>query len=142
MPAIDHCAYQIIAALQRTGWNVTHNPFAIKVGRKRAGYIFADLRLEHYQTDESAIVVEIKCFDSSRTALEDFYQAVGQYVVYRNALRAHHDGLPIHLALPLRAYESFFQSALVRSVVNDLEMALIVVDLEREEVSQWITSRA
>ena len=140
MPAIDQCASQIIRVLQDAGWNVTHSPFAIKIEKSRTGYIFADLRLEHDQTEETVIVVEIKCFQSTRTVLEEFYQAIGQYVVYRSALRSSQIRLPIYLALPLRIYESFFQRALIKSVLNEIEMNLVEIDLQKEEVSQWITS--
>ena len=140
MPAIDQCASQIIRVLQDAGWNVTHSPFAIKIEKSRTGYIFADLRLEHGQTEETVFVVEIKCFQSTRTVLEEFYQAIGQYVVYRSALRSSQIRLPIYLALPLRIYESFFQRALIKSVLNEIEMNLVVIDLQKEEVSQWITS--
>ena len=77
MLAIDRCEPQMIHALEKDGWIVTHQPFAIKIDRTRTGYIFADLRLHHPQTDQSAIVVEVKCFESTRTFLDEFNHAVG-----------------------------------------------------------------
>ena len=140
MPAIDQCEPQIIRALEKSGWKVTHNPFAIKIERNKAGYIFADLRLEHDTENEHIIIVEVKCFDSSRTILEEFYHAVGQCVVYRNALANNDITTAVYLALPTIAYETFFQKQLIQSVVNDIQLQLIVIDLEKEEVVQWITS--
>jgi len=140
MPAIDQCEPQVIRALEKSGWTVTHNPFAIKIERDRVGYIFADLRLEHDNDNEHIIIVEVKCFESSRTILEEFYHAVGQCIVYRNALENNNIATKVYLALPTVAYESFFQKQLIQSVLNDIQLQLIVIDLEKEEVVEWITS--
>ena len=67
MPAIDRCEPQTVRALEKDGWLVTHQPFAILMDNLRGGYIFADLRLQKPQTGQSAIVVEVKCFASTRT---------------------------------------------------------------------------
>ncbi len=140
MPAIDQCEPQVIRALEKTGWKVTHNPFVIKIERDRVGYIFADLRLEHDNQNEHIIIVEVKCFNSTRTMLEEFYHAVGQCIVYRNALVNNNITTEVYLALPTVAYETFFQKQLIQSVVNDIRLQLIVIDLEKEEVVEWITS--
>lgn len=139
MPAIDQCEPQIIRALEKSGWKVTHNPFAIKIERSRIGYIYADLRLEHDENNEHIIIVEVKCFDSTRTILEEFYHAVGQCIVYRNALINNDITTHVYLALPSVAYDTFFQKQLIQSVVNDIQLQLIGIDLEKEEVVEWIT---
>ena len=140
MPAIDRCEPQMIRAFQKSGWIVTHQPFAIKVDKTRTGYIFADLRLQRSIDHQSIIVVEVKCFESTRTALDEFYQAVGQYIVYRNALSANQILAPVYLAIPLIAYENFLLGELVQAVLKDIHMDLIVIDLEKEEVVEWIIS--
>lgn len=139
MPAIDQCEPQIVEALKKAGWQVTHQPFAIKVQRNRSGYIFADLRLENVQSSDPIIVVEIKCFSSTRTILEEFYQAIGQYLVYRNALESRQSSIPVYLAVPSDAYDNFFRQPLIQSVATDISLRLIVVDLEKEVIIRWIT---
>jgi len=98
------------------------------------------LRLEHDTNNEHIIIVEVKCFDSTRTILEEFYHAVGQCIVYRNALVNNNITTQVYLALPSVAYDAFFQKQLIQSVVNDIQLQLIVIDLEKEEVVEWIIS--
>ena len=140
MPAIDQCEAEVIRALQKSGWRVTHQPFAIKIERSRAGYIYADLRLQRESDSANIIVVEVKCFDSSRTLLEEFYHAVGQYLVYRNALQANQINVSVYLTVPIAVYKEFFLQPLIQSVVKDIHLNVIVIDLDHEEVSQWIIS--
>ena len=140
MPAIDHCQPAVIRALEKAGWHVTHQPYPI-IRHRRRKYLFVDLRLERRESGGGAIVVvEIKCFYNRHVFLSDFYQAVGQYVMYRNALRISGVDVPVYLALPLLAYERSFQDEVLQSVMKDIGLHLVVVDLEGEEVVQWIVS--
>ena len=137
MPAIDQCEPRVIRALHKQGWIITHHPYAIRMDRTRSGYIYADLQLRQIEQNRTIIVVEVKRFESTRTLLEEFYQAVGQYVVYRNALSLNSSPVPVYLAVPLDVYDTFFQKPLIQSVVNDMEVSLVVIDLEQEEVAGW-----
>lgn len=139
MPAIDRCEPQIIHALEKDGWLITHQPFAIRIDKTRGGYIFADIRLHKPQTGQSAIVVEVKCFESTRTFLDEFYHAVGQYIVYRNALLLNDISSPVYLAIPSNVFQNFFQQALIKAVLRNTRINLVVIDLEKEELAQWIS---
>ena len=141
MPAIDQCEPAIVRALQRAGWLVTHQPYAIKTDRARSGVVFGDLRLQRNISDADAIVVvEVKCFADDKVFWSELYRAIGQYVVYRSALRLNQLSYPVYLALPVAAYRQHFRHDLLQSVIDDLSMNLIVVDLETEEIAQWMTS--
>ena len=138
MPAIDQCEQQVIRALEKDSWIVTQQPVAIRIDKSRTGYIYADLRLRQKENGQSVIVVEVKCFASTRTILDEFYQAVGQCVVYRNALELNDSDIPVYLAVPTLIFDTFFQLPLIQSVVNDMQVKLVVIDLDKEEVIQWI----
>lgn len=137
MPAIDQCEGQVVRALEKSGWLVTHQPFAIRINKSRAGYVYADLRLRQKTNNQRIIVVEVKCFASTRTQLDEFYQAVGQYISYRNALTINDMQLPVYLSVPSSIYATFFQIPLIATVVADAQIKLIVVDLEKEEIIRW-----
>lgn len=81
MPALDQCEPQVIRALQKAGWVVTHQPLQIRVSRNEA--VYADLRLIQPAVKQTIIIVEVKCFAGKRSLLDEFYHAVGQYIVYR-----------------------------------------------------------
>jgi hypothetical protein len=135
MPALDTCEPQIIRALEKAGWIVTHQPFAIRVAKDEG--VFADVRLQHADHANVIIVVEIKCFSEKRSLLDTFYHAVGQYLVYRNALMLKHMEADLYLTVPKTVFEDFFQRLSVQSVVKDAKIKLIVIDFEREEITQW-----
>jgi hypothetical protein len=71
--------------------------------------------------------------------LDEFYQAVGQYVSYRNALTINGMQLPVYLSVPSSVYTTFFQIPLIAAVVADTQIKLVVIDLEKEEITQWIS---
>ena len=136
MPAVDQCEPQIIRALAKAGWEVVDRPIAIRYTAHER--LYADLRLRNQHNSQAMIVVEVKCFDSTRSQIEEFYQAVGQYLTYRAAMKLADFPESLWLAVPTQAYTRFFRRHLVRSVVEDARIALILVDLDREEVAQWI----
>lgn len=85
MPAIDSCEPQMIRAFQKANWSIGDQPFAIRLAEKR-DHVFADLRLINRSDNAQIVVIEVKCFPDSRSQLDEFYHAVGQYLVYRSAL--------------------------------------------------------
>lgn len=136
VPAIDQCEPQVVRALEKAGWVVIDQPFAIRVSRQEG--ILADLRLRNLQNSITVIVVEVKCFSERKSFWDEFYHAVGQYLVYRNALKLLNIESDIYLSVPLAAYTKFFDRRTVQAVLNDVIINIVVVDLEREEVVTWI----
>jgi hypothetical protein len=136
MPAIDVCEPAVIRALEKAGWVVTNRPFYIRFQEPKSDYIFADLRLQQIDSEKTIIVAEVKCFEQS--LLDEFYRAVGQYILYRQALCLQRIDAPIYLAVPLTVYETFFQKPVIAASVTDVQMKVIVVNLEKEEVARWI----
>jgi len=118
---------------------VSQQPYAIRIDQSRKTYVYADLRLQHYQNRQSIIVTEVKCFAENRPSFDEFYQAIGQYITYRNALILNSIDSPLYLAIPSEIYSTFFQKALVKSVINDSQVRLIVVNLEKEEIVLWMS---
>jgi hypothetical protein len=136
MPAIDNCEPQVIRAMEKADWTVTHKNFGIRVGKEAT--VFADLRLINQENNISIIVVEIKYFPDTRTTLSEFHHALGQYIWYRNALMLKGLDLPLYLAVPAKIYDTFFQRATTQSVISDAKIKLIVIDMEREKILQWL----
>lgn len=94
-------------ALIKDGWIITHDPFRIKIGKKR---IEADLAAEQLIRAEKAqrkILVEIKSF-IGQSDVKDLEQAVGQYVVYQQFMLAKGIERELFVAIPSQAYERFF----------------------------------
>jgi hypothetical protein len=137
VPALDNCEPQIIRALDKDGWLVIDHPLTIRNALGR-NHVYADLRLRQTNTGQQIIVVEVKCFPDARSVLEEFYHAIGQYQVYRNALELNQMDVPLYLAVPLPVYADFFQRTLIQKTLGEVKVKLLVVDLENEVIVQWV----
>lgn len=137
MPAIDQCEPQVVRAFEKAGWVITDEQFPIYVSKRE--FVFADLRIQHVAESQTILVVEVKCFSSKRSLLDEFYHAVGQYAVYRNALRLAGINVNLYLSVPSHIYDTFFDRAMVNETIKDVRIKMVVVDLEREEIVSWIS---
>jgi hypothetical protein len=138
MPANDAIHDAVVRALAKDGWSITDDPLTVEFGDL---YLFIDLAGERAlaaRRGDERIAVEIKSF-SGRSKVADLQQAVGQFVVYRAVLGRVEPERVLYLAVSSTTYEQVFQTPAGEAVSEDLELKLIVVDLETEEVSSWIT---
>jgi glucose-6-phosphate 1-dehydrogenase len=83
------------------------------------------------------IAVEIKSFLSD-SALFDFHLALGQFLNYRLVLEASEKERILYLAVPIAAYESFFQRDLAKASIQQYQVKLIVYDPVDEVIVRWI----
>jgi XisH protein len=74
----------------------------------------------------------------SWNSLSEFYAAIGQYVTYREALSLLPEQSPLYLVVPSNVYAAFFQMQVIQSVLTTLKIKLILVDIQREEIVEWI----
>jgi hypothetical protein len=135
MPAIDHCEPQVIRAFEKAGWAVIQRPLTIRLSRERR--VYADLLLEHQA--QKIIIVEVKCFTSGQSTLDELYHAIGQYMVYQAGLDTLGYVQPLYLVLPLIIYESLSNLEAIRLILTRAKIKVIVVDLDREEITVWLT---
>jgi hypothetical protein len=86
MPAKDIFHDCFKAALIKDGWDITNDPYNLKVGKKD---LFIDLGAEKLLAADKGtekIAVEIKSFVSP-SEIRDLEVALGQYVLYQNVLK-------------------------------------------------------
>lgn len=137
MPSRDKIHDIVKIALIKDGWEITHDPFFIRLGNFRT---YADLGAERpfaAQKGNKKIAVEIKSF-IGRSPIYDFEQALGQYGLYRALLTEVEPSRQVYLALSRSAYASLFDTSAGSVVIRELQVSLCIVDLEREEVNKWI----
>ncbi len=70
--------------------------------------------------------------------IHDFELALGQYVFYQIVLKAAKDDHKLYLAISDRAHLNVFRHAMIRFILSQNPLPIIVVDVEKEEVTQWI----
>ena len=137
MPALDQCHPQVVRALEKEGWTVLPVPHALLTP---INYLFIDIEAHRLidGDEQIIIIVEVKCFYDEKRVMEDLYNAIGQYLVYRNLLKREANEAELYLAVPTVAYYGIFQ-VLALPLINDLAVKIMLVDLEKEEIEQWIS---
>ena len=138
MPQLDSCHPQVVAALGKAGWRVVVSPFRLETSLND---LWVDILLNRLSESgaEEIIVVEVKCFSDRTAQTYELYVAIGQYLVYRELLIANGIDRPLYLTIPTQAFYGIFE-AIGLAVAIKTQMKLIVIDLDKEEVTQWIES--
>ncbi len=134
MPAVDACEPQVIRAFERAGWVVIERPLTIRLSPIRR--VFADLLMERQA--QQIIVVEVKCFTSRETVLDQLYHAIGQYMVYRAGLDRLGHTYPLYLIIPLPIHTRLATLKPIQTALKRAKIKIIVVDLDREEITSWL----
>ncbi|MEG4445477.1 XisH family protein [Microcoleus sp. AT9_B5] len=137
MPAKDIYHNEVKNALLKDGWTITADPYFIKY---EDAELYADLAAEKpiaAQRQGQKIVVEIKSF-VGRSLMYDFHGALGQYMVYRNLIQLTEPEYKLYLAIDDVVYKNFFKRKSIQLITNKNKLLLIVVEMEKEEILQWI----
>lgn len=125
-------------ALEKDGWNITHDPFILKSGGLRMEVDLAAEQVFAAERGREQIVVEVKSF-LGKSKLNDFYEAKGQYDLYRRGLRKEGVLRKLYLAVDVDIFESFFQKALINETLEEELISLLIYDVQAKQIVQWIT---
>lgn len=138
MPALDTYHHAVRNALVKDGWTITDDPLTLNVGTDR---VFVDLAAERVlvaQKGVRKIAVEIKTFGGA-SKIADLEDALGQYVLYRMALRRVEPDRELYLAAPQSIVVNQFQGReLWRAFLQDENGRILGYDSDTEEIVQWL----
>jgi hypothetical protein len=137
MPKLDIIHNSVKNALIKDGWLVTDDPYII---RYRRTTLYADLGAERpiaAERDGQKLVVEVKSFIGA-SKIQDLKEALGQYDIYRYLLEETAPDRKLYIAISKVAYNTFFIQDVTQLILNRHQLPIIVVDLETEEIMQWI----
>lgn len=138
MPARDYYHGIVCNALRKDGWTITHDPYRLKLARKKNLYI--DLGAEQLigaEKDVQKIAVEIKSFRSA-SEMKDLEEAVGQFVLYERLLKRHEPERQLYLAVPEEVRESIFEEEAGQVLMEDKIIRLFTFDVNKKEVVKWM----
>lgn len=124
-------------ALEAEGWVITHDPLILKLGGLRLEIDLAAEQVLAAERGTEHIAVEVKSF-LSKSKLNDFYEAKGQYDVYRIGLREEQIPRKLYLAVDADIFHSFFQKFLISKVLEDAAISVLVFDASAKRIVQWI----
>lgn len=136
MPTLDSCHQQVVNALRKAGWVIEDQSYYLRYEKFE---VYPDIRA--HQTNghtEEILIIEVKCFSDESNYRDDLYRAIGQYLIYRNILKLKQTIAKTYLALPSFAYDLLFKNRVVAETLNEAKINLLVVDIETEEIIQWI----
>lgn len=85
----------------------------------------------------SKIAIEVKSFVGT-SEMEDLYNAVGQFILYRKALRKTEPERELYLAVCQDVYDELFNDPSEDSLLHEEGVKLIVFEPETKEVTLWI----
>jgi XisH protein len=137
MPRLDIIHNSVKNALTKDGWSITDDPYVI---RYRTTTLYADLGAERpisAERDGQKLVVEVKSFIGA-SKIQDLKEALGQYDIYLYLLEETAPDRKLYIAISKVAYDTFFTQDVTQLILNRHQLPIIVVDLETEEIIQWI----
>jgi XisH protein len=138
MPVRDYYHEVVCNALQKDGWTITHDPYRLKLARKKNLYI--DLGAEQLigaEKDIQKIAVEIKSFRRA-SEMKDLEEAVGQFVLYDRLLKRYEPERTLYLAVPDSVRESVFEEEAGQVLIEDEIIRLFTFDVDKKEVVKWM----
>jgi XisH protein len=137
MPRLDIIHNSVKSALIKDGWLITDDPYLIQY---RKTTLYADLAAERpiaAERDGQKLVVEVKSFIGA-SKIQDLKEALGQYDIYRYLIEETAPERKLYIAISEVAYKTFFSQDLAQLIINKHQLPVIVVNINTEEVVQWI----
>lgn len=126
-------------ALEKDGWTITDDPLTIRIGIRD---LLIDLGAERMIGAERAgdrIAIEIKSF-VQKSAVQDLKEAVGQFILYEDALAQSKEQSDrvMFLAVRQETFDDIFSEPLGQMLLTNQRVRLIVFDEDEERILQWI----
>ena len=125
------------SALINDGWEIVADPYRIVY---KDATLEADMKADKLLVatrDKRSIVVEVKSF-LQQSFIHEFLAACGQYQAYRFLLEEKGQTETVYMAVDRQVYRRWFHGEAVQVLVKRFEIRLLVVDIEKEEIVQWI----
>ena len=137
MPARDIYHDHVKEALVKDGWTITHDPLRLDMV---SDDLYVDLGAERVVGAEKAgqkIAVEVKSF-VSKSKIADLEAAVGQFLLYENALSEIEPERVLYLAVRQPVFKNVFQQSVGRLFLKKRQIRLLIFDAGKKEIEQWI----
>lgn len=125
-------------ALEKDDWKITDDPLRLRIPGSIKS-LEVDLGAEKFigaEKDGEYIAVEIKSF--SKSILNQFHEAIGQYLNYHLTLEVNKSDRQLFLAVSSEAYEKMKAISIIVLQLKRQNVKLIVVDIEDKQIEEWI----
>lgn len=136
MAAKDSIHDVVKHALMKDNWIITDDPYTLEY---EDATLFIDLGAERIIAAERGnekIAVEVKSFIGP-SAIHEFEQALGQYILYLNFLEEVEPDRKLYIAINDTVHENIFCRKSIQFLVRKNQIPIIVVNIQREEILLW-----
>ncbi len=123
--------------LEQDGWIVTHDPLTIRGLTRKIHIDFAAEKIITAEREGNKIAVEVKSF-LGPSLLNDFYDAIGKYELYWDALNQNDPSRILFIALPIGAYDELVLEPFIQNTLRRLGIKLLIFNPELEKIELWI----
>lgn len=123
--------------LEQDGWIVTHDPLTIRGLTRKIHIDFAAEKIITAEREGNKIAVEVKSF-LGPSLLHDFYDAIGKYELYWDALNQNDPSRILYIALPIGAYDELVLEPFIQNTLRRLGIKLLIFNPELEKIELWI----
>lgn len=137
--AKDFIHYFVKEALKNAGWEVTDDPFTIKLNEDDT---FFDIDLAAKRSAPSLaiqriVAIEIKSFTGG-SIINAFHEALGQYLNYQAAIDEQDLNLELFLAVSDKGWERLNEYKFIQRRIIQYQLQFLVVDVNKKIISKWI----
>ncbi len=137
MPAKDIYHDTVKRALIKDSWKITAENLHLPWGGRDT---FVDIAAEQVFVAEKEgrkIAVEVKSF-IGKSDVTELEKAIGQFIIYRLALRKKEPERQLFLAVELGIYNDFFVNPDVLELIETEGLRVVVFDELKEVLVRWI----
>lgn len=117
---------------------ITHDPYFVQMGKLK-GFIDLGAELLAAEKEAEKIAVEIKNF-VGLSDLNEFKEALGQYLLYKLALSKKEPERTLFLAIPNTFYQDFFEDAFFKEILELYTLKIVTFDEINAKIVIWKTS--
>jgi len=123
--------------LEADGWRITHDPYFLMLGKRRG---FIDLGAERVilgaEKGDEKVAIEVKSF-LGLSDVDQFEDALGQYLLYKPALQEKEPERVLYLAFPITFYNSLFDDSYFQKIAQLYDLKMLIFDEKSESISEW-----
>ncbi len=137
MPAKDIYHDTVKRALIKDGWTITKENLHLPWGGTDTYVDIAAEKIFIAEKEGRKIAVEVKSF-IGKSDISELEKAVGQFIIYRLAMRKKEPERELFLAVELGIYNSFFVNPDVLELIETEDLKVVVFDELKEVIVRWI----
>lgn len=124
-------------SLINDGWEITHDPYPVKIGGFDMEIDLAAENILAAERENQKIAIEVKTF-AGLSKTYDFHLAVGQFIDYRVALSVKEPERILYVGITQDVFEEVFELPFAQMVMSEIKMKLVVVNSMKKKIVKWI----